>query len=119
MIKYLVILTFLFSIVIPEENKQYTFSEEEVKIFRNSIIELEQKDSLNTEIITNLEGQIFNYELQIKNDSLIINQLELKNKLQSDLVKLVKPKWYENKYLWFFGGFLSFYLATDAVNNLK
>tara|TARA_R100000458_G_C8053074_1_gene99343 strand:+ start:93 stop:449 length:357 start_codon:yes stop_codon:yes gene_type:complete len=118
MIKYIVILLMACSIVFSEE-KKYTFTAEEVQTFRSSIIELEQKDSLNVDIIKGLESQIFNYELQIQNDSLIISQLELKNKLQSDLVKLVKPKWYENKYLWFFGGFLSFYLATDAVNNLK
>ena len=116
--KYVVILIVLFSIVITEE-KTYSFTETEVQTFRSSIIELEKKDSLNIDIIKSLEHQILNYELQMQNDSLIINQLELKTKLQADLVKLVKPKWYENKYLWFFGGFLSFYLATDAVNNLK
>jgi hypothetical protein len=25
-------------------------------------------------------------------------------KIKDDMIKTIKPKWYENKYLWFFGG---------------
>jgi hypothetical protein len=25
-------------------------------------------------------------------------------KIKEDMIKTIKPKWYENKYLWFFGG---------------
>tara|TARA_B100000287_G_C20532902_1_gene741611 strand:+ start:571 stop:936 length:366 start_codon:yes stop_codon:yes gene_type:complete len=120
--KYLVIFLMIFSFIIPEEvseEKVYEFTEEEVKIFHSSISELEQKDSLNVLLIKELQGQIFDYNMIMKNDSLIIQQLEFKNKLQSEMIDLVKPKWYENRYLWFFGGFFSFYLATEAVNNLK
>jgi len=116
MYKYTII--FLVSLIFSE-GKIYEFTEEEVDIFQSSIIELEQKDSLNVLIIKSLENQVFNFEHHIKNDSLIINQLELKNRLQSELVSLVKPRWYENKYLWFFGGFFSFYLATKTVDNLN
>ena len=27
-------------------------------------------------------------------------QIEIKN----DMIKTIKPKWYHNRYLWFFGG---------------
>ena len=43
--------------------------------------------------------------LEKLNQSLIEDykkQLELKE----DMIDLVKPKWYENKYLWFFGGII-------------
>ena len=114
---YIIVIS-LFAILFSVE-KKYEFSEDEVKLFQTSIQELEEKDSLNLSIIKGLENQIFNYETLMKNDSLIIHQLEFKSKLQSEMIDLVKPKWYENKYLWFFGGFFSFYLATEAVNNLK
>ena len=116
--RYIIIGIILFTTLFSEE-KSYTFTEQEVKTFYDSINELEQKDSLNVLMIQRLENQLFNFELKTKNDSLIINQLELKNKLQEDLVSLVKPKWYENKYLWFFMGFFTFYGATEAASNLK
>ena len=25
---------------------------------------------------------------------------------KEEMIKLVKPKWYDNKYLWFFGGII-------------
>ena len=123
----LIILSFLFTQESEEpvlidnssEEKIYEFTESEVKIFSSSINELEQKDSLNILIIQGLKSQINSFELQTQNDSLIIQQLEFKNKLQSELVDLVKPKWYENKYLWFFMGFFTFYGATEAASNIK
>ena len=40
---------------------------------------------------------------------------ETQIKLKDDMIELVKPKWYDNKYLWFFGGMIitsgSVYLA--------
>jgi hypothetical protein len=29
---------------------------------------------------------------------------EVQIKIKEDMIKTIKPKWYENKYLWFFGG---------------
>ena len=116
--KYILIIFSLLTILISED-KTYEFTEDEVKIFHTSINELEEKDSLNVLIINGLKNQIFDFETIIKNDSLIIQQLEFKSKLQSELIELVKPKWYDNKYLWFFGGFFSFYMATKAVDSLN
>ena len=76
-------------------------SEEETKNLFNNIQELEfNLDKVNT---LNLE-----YESLIKDYE---TQIELKN----EMIELVKPKWYDNKYLWFLGGVLvtsgSVYLA--------
>ena len=53
-----------------------------------------QQDSLNTSLIKDYKQQ-----LQFK----------------EEIIDLVKPKWYDNKYLWFFGGMIitsgSVYLA--------
>ena len=62
---------------------------------------MEFKDSTNQEIIENLNSQIYMY---IRSDSLSQSQIEdYKTKLQykDEMIELVKPQWYENKYLWF------------------
>ena len=97
--KKIFIISIIFSLIFSQ--KVYTFTEEEVKSLFSSIKELERKDSLNNELIINLENQLKDSELIIKNDSLIVIKLETQLKLKDDLIKLVKPKWYENKYLWF------------------
>ena len=56
--------------------------------------------------------------MYIQSDSLYKSQIEdykKQLKLKEDMIDLVKPKWHENKYLWFFGGIIitsgSVYLA--------
>ena len=98
-------MTFLMS---QEPCEGTCLSEEETINITNSIKELEFKDSKNTEIISNLNGQIKLYIEQHANDSLLILLNEKKSlllndkiKLYNELVREVKPKWYENKWLWF------------------
>tara|TARA_R100001163_G_C5046986_1_gene184193 strand:+ start:87 stop:428 length:342 start_codon:yes stop_codon:yes gene_type:complete len=102
-------------------------SEEQTINITNSLKELEFKDSTNTKIIGNLNGQIKLYMEQHANDSLLINLNEQKSillneriKLYNELVKEVKPKWYENKWLWFTLGVIttagSIKLAGELVD---
>ena len=81
----------------------------------NNIKELQFDVEKYKEIEANLNLQIQDY---IKNDSLNISLIsDYKNQLQwkEEMIDLVKPKWYDNKYLWFFGGIIitsgSIYLA--------
>ena len=77
------------------------FSEEEVVNITNNIKELQFDLEKYKQIETNLNLQINDYK----------NQLQFKE----EIIDLVKPKWYDNKYLWFFGGIIitsgSVYLA--------
>ena len=91
------------------------FSEDEVINITNNIKELEFKLEKSLEIEANLNLQIQDY---IKNDSLNVSLInDYKNQLvwKEEMIDLVKPKWYDNKYLWFFGGIIitsgSIYLA--------
>ena len=76
-------------------------SEEETKNLFNNVQELEfnleKANTLNLEY----ESLVKDYETQIK--------------LKDEMIELVKPKWYDSKYLWFLGGVLvtsgSVYLA--------
>ena len=77
------------------------FSEQEVVNITNNIKELEFKLEKGLEIEENLNSQIYMY---IQSDSLYKSQIEdYKTKLQykDEMIELVKPQWYENKYLWF------------------
>jgi len=99
--------------IIIEEPKTYTFTEEEGLGFTKTIKELELKDSLNVSLVMDLEEQIKLYEENSYIDSMLIsnkttqlNLLKDTNKLLEQKVKLVQPKWYENKWLYFTYGVL-------------
>ena len=107
----------IISILLPQ--KTYEFTEEEVQSLYTSIQELENSDSTNQKIIENLNGQIYMY---IHSDSLYQSQIEQYEKqieLQKVMIKEVKPKWYDNKYLWFGYGVLSMILPVWAVGQVK
>ena len=120
----LISLTFLMS---QEPCEGTCLSEDEAINIANSLKSLEYKDSTNTLIISNLNDQIKLYMEQHANDSLLINLNEQKSillneriKLYNELVKEVKPKWYENKWLWFTLGVITtagtLKLASDIVD---
>ena len=91
-------LSFIFS---QEPCEGTCLSEEETKNLYNNIQELQFDLDKNKEIIENLNSQIYMY---IQSDSLYKSQIEdYKTKLQykDEMIELVKPQWYENKYLWF------------------
>ena len=120
----LISLTFLMS---QEPCEGTCLSEDEAINIANSLKSLEHRDSTNTLIISNLNDQIKLYMEQHANDSLLISLNEQKSlllndriKLYDDLIKEVKPKWYENKWLWFTLGVVTtagtLKLASDIVD---
>ena len=111
----LISLTFLMS---QEPCEGTCLTDEQTINITNSLKELEHKDSTNTKIIGNLNDQIRLYIEQHANDSLLIDLNKHKSlllndriDLYNDLIKEVKPKWYENKWLWFTLG-----IVTTAVS---
>jgi len=116
-IKRILIIVLMCSSILPQ--KTYTFTEEEVLELYSSITELQKSDSLNNQIIINLEDQINLYETYIQNDSLIINGLNTQLKLKGELNEIITPKWYENKYLWFGYGVTSVLIPVWVIGQLK
>ena len=91
-----------------QEPKTYSFTEEQVLGFTNAIKELELKDSLNVSLVSDYEAMVKRLEATAAIDSMLIankttqlNLLKDTNKLLEQKVKLVQPKWYENKWLYF------------------
>ena len=90
-----------------------------MKSLYSSIQELENADSINTQIINNLEEQIELYINQTETDSLIIENYKEQLVLQEEMIKEVKPKWYDNKYLWYSYGILSMIVPIWAIGQIK
>ena len=91
-----------------QEPKTYSFTEDQVLGFTNTIKELELKDSLNVSLVSDYEAMVKRLESTAAIDSMLIanktTQIDLlkdTNKLLEQKVKLVRPKWYENKWLYF------------------
>ena len=91
------------------------FSEEEVLNITNNIKELQFDVEKYKEIEVNLNSQIQTYLEQERLNQLLIDDYKKQLEMSEEMIKLVKPKWHENKYLWFFGGIIitsgSVYLA--------
>jgi hypothetical protein len=80
------------------------FSEEEVQNMFNNIKELQFKRETCESAYVNLESQIKDYDKLTMNYEESVRLCEVQIKIKEDMIKTIKPKWYENKYLWFFGG---------------
>ena len=125
--RYLIYILLIGSLFSQEvnETKTYTFTEEEVLGFTNTIKELELKDSLNVSLVDDLESQIKLFEensvvdsMLIANKTLQFNLLKDTNKLLEQKVKLVRPKWYENKWLYFTYGVLGTAISVRLAGQI-
>ena len=106
----------IFSFVFTQEPCEGTcFSEEEVLNITNNIKELQFDVEKYKEIEVNLNSQIQTYIEQEKLNESLISDYKKQLESKEEIIDLVRPKWYDNKYLWFFGGIIitsgSVYLA--------
>jgi len=85
----------------PEPCEGQCLSDEVIQTLYVSIQELEHADTTNQKIIENLNSQIYIYIQTMENDSLMIEDYKKQIELKEEMIDLVKPKWHENKYLWF------------------
>ena len=99
--------------------KEYCYSEEEVKEIHDIIQECDFKEQVHFKVEENLSGQIKNLELNVEKHKLLITEVENQLELKDDLIKEVKPKWHENKYLWFGYGIVAIILPTWVLGNVK
>jgi hypothetical protein len=102
---YILLVGFLYG---QSEEKTISVPKSDVIEWANKLKQYETSDSLQTSLISDLELQVKKLEENSTLDSLIIStrvhQIDLlkeTNQLYKEKVKVVKPKWHENKWLWF------------------
>ena len=110
--RYLIYILLFVSVLFGQtEEETITLPKSDVIEWANRLQGFEKADSLSQVAISDLESVVFKLEENAYMDSLIIEKRELQisllketNELYKDKVKLVKPKWHENKWLWFVYG---------------
>lgn len=91
---------------------QTTFTDEEVVNLENQFLQLEfQVDSLST------QDSLKTLEVDLLNKKIVLLQEDLK--MTEEKTKLVKPSWYENKWLYFGYGATLGVSITLLVNQLS
>jgi|TARA_R110000823_G_scaffold216456_1_gene346050 hypothetical protein len=109
--RYFIYIVFLFSVLLGQTEETITLPKADVIEWANRLQGFEKADSLSQIVISDLESVVLKLEENAYMDSLIIEKRQLQmlllketNELYKDKVKLVKPKWHENKWLWFVYG---------------
>ena len=117
MFKKLFILLISISVIFSQQT--FEFTEDEVMELYSAIQKLEYSDSLNQKIVENLNEQIYMYIQQTEIDSTIIENYKEQLQLKEDLIKELKPKWYDNKYLWYSMGVASMLLPIWGIGQVS
>ena len=104
---------------------QVTLTQEQVINISNKIDSLQTLDSLNKSIILDYKDMVKDYDSKISIDSLTIVALESQIKTHEETVgllekkvKLVKSRWYENKYLWLVAGAVPSYYIGKIIEKV-
>ena len=110
---------FLILLLLSVGLSQTTFTDEEIINLENDFIYLENmvdslafEDSLKTILVSTLEEELelTNEELKLTNEQLALTE---------DKVKLVKPSWWENKWLYFGYGSALGVSVTLLINQIS
>ena len=110
----------IFSLLFPQEVCEgECYTDEEAQNIELYITELEQKSSSDSLIIGNLQQQLQLYLQQTNIDSTIIENYIEQLKLKEDYIKELKPKWYDNKYLWYTLGVASMIVPIWGLGQIK
>jgi len=124
--KKLILMLTMFGLLFSQD-KVYTFSEEEVVNMGNKVKDLQTTVENQTEQLGIYDELIKKFENQTQIDSMLlsfktqqVNILKDREVLYEKQIKLIKPKWYENKWLYFTFGVIatstSIKLAGEIVN---
>jgi len=120
--KHIFIIILLWPLISFGQMSDTCFTENEIIEISETLDSLYYLDSINTEIISQQETIIFELENIIKLDSVEIMYINYKSNLLNDNIKLyidrekyLKPKWYDNKVIWFGSGILTTLLTGKLI----
>ena len=111
--KKLILMLTMFGLLFSQD-KVYTFTEEEVVNMGNKVKDLQTTVENQTEQLGIYDELIKKFENQTQIDSMLlsfktqqVNILKDREVLYEKQIKLIKPKWYENKWLYFTFGVIA------------
>ena len=110
----------VFSLLFPQEPCEgECYTDEEVQNIEVYISNLEHKTEYDSLVGKNLEEQIQLYiEESVIDSQIIANYIE-QLRIKDEMIKTIKPKWYDNKYLWYAGGVASMLLPIWAAGQVS
>lgn len=112
LIKFIFGMIIAISLLTATLSAQTTFTDEEMVNLENQFLQLEFKvDSLST------QDSLKTLEVNLLNKKIVLLQEDLK--MTEEKAKLVKPSWYENKWLYFGYGATLGVSITLIVNQLS
>ena len=110
---------------IYSQDKVYTFTEEEVTNMANKVKDLQTQVENQTEQISVYEELMKKYENQTQIDSMLLSfktqQVDIlkdREVLYEKQIKLVRPKWYENKWLYFTYGVIATSVSVKLAGEI-
>ena len=116
------IIIYLWPFMLFSQMPDTCFTSDEIIDISETLDSLYYTDSLNNEIISQQETLISELETIIKLDSIQLlytdRKIELLNEninLYIEREKYLKPKWYDNKVIWFGGGILTTLLTGKMI----
>ena len=116
------IIILLYPFMLTAQMSDTCFTSDEIIDISETLDSLYYTDSLNNEIISQQETLISELETIIKLDSIQLlytdRKIELLNEninLYIEREKYLKPKWYDNKVIWFGGGILTTLLTGKMI----
>ena len=111
--KKLILMLTMFGLLFSQD-KVYTFTEEEVVNMGNKVKDLQTTVENQTEQLGIYSELIKKFENQTEIDSMLlsfktqqVNILKDREGLYEKQIKRIKPKWYENKWLYFTFGVIA------------
>ena len=122
--KKLIVILALFGFIYSQD-KVYTFTEEEVTNMANKVKDLQTQVEEQTEQISIYDELMKKYENQAQIDSMLISfktqQVDIlkdREVLYEKQIKLVRPKWYENKWLYFTFGVVATSVSVKLAGEI-
>jgi len=116
------IIIYLWPLILFSQMADTCFTSDEIIDISETLDSLYYTDSLNNEIISQQETLLSELETIIKLDSIQLlytdRKIELLNEninLYIEREKYLKPKWYDNKVIWFGGGILTTLLTGKMI----
>ena len=112
--KHIFIIILLWPLINFSQMPDTCFTENEIIEISETLDSLYYLDSINNEIISQQEMLISELETVLKLDSVELMYISKKNNLLNDNIELyiqrekyLKPKWYDNKVIWFASGIIT------------